>query len=42
MPTDTPVSNRTHKTPTKGYGANIDEGTINEEAKSDDELEDDI
>ena len=24
------------------YGANIDEGTINEEAKSDDELEDDI
>ena len=43
MATETPVSNRTHKTPTKGYGTTIAEAnTIQEEIKSEDELDDDF
>ena len=39
MATETPVSNRTHKTPSKGYGQNIAEIGIQEEIKSEDEFD---
>ena len=39
MATETPVSNRTHKTPSKGYGPNIAENDIQEEVKSEDDFD---